>query len=170
MTALIFVRVLQCQLFLLIYLFLFLFFSCQVLQTASVENWGECPFSTSRPSLDVWDGSSPLYPVYHTVSERWIHWARWKHSWQQAFLYKDTIINVCVLQKCHIKCIPLLVTSKSLFTLYWVWWLTSLILLYQTPQLREICRKSCSSWSLRSLSWRSSLRWEGQWGLCWQRS
>lgn len=76
----------------------------------------------------------------------------------------------------HIKCVTvdtsvrLLVTSKIMFTLYWVWWFISLILLYQTTQLREICRKSCSSWSLRSLSWRSSLRWEEQWGLCWQRS
>lgn len=83
-------------------------------------------------------------------------------------LQRYEIINV--LQKCHIRRIPLLVTSKILFTMYCVWWLISLILLYQTPQLREICRKSCSSWSLRSLSWRSSLRWEGQWGLCWQRS
>lgn len=48
--------------------------------------------------------------------------------------------------------------------------LISLILLYQTHQLREIYKKSCSSWSLRSPSWRSSQRWEEQWGLYWQRS
>lgn len=60
----------------------FFSFSSQVLSQASVENWREYPLNTSRPSLDVWDGSSPLYPVYHTVSERWIHRTRWKQSHQ----------------------------------------------------------------------------------------
>lgn len=46
----------------------------------------------------------------------------------------------------------------------------SLIWLCQTPQLSEIYRKSCSSWSLRSPSWRSWRRWEERWGLCSHRS
>lgn len=49
-------------------------------------------------------------------------------------------------------------------------WRKSLILPYQTAQLSEISRKSCSSWNLRSHSWRSSQRWGEQWGLWWQRS
>lgn len=56
-------------------------FPWQVLSKASVENWGKYPLNSQRPALDVWDGSSPLYPVYHTVSERWICWTRWKQSW-----------------------------------------------------------------------------------------
>lgn len=73
------------------------FFSWQVLQTASVEDRGKYTLNTSRPSPNVRDGSSSLYPVYHTVSERWIHWVRWILSEQQPSLYINSkIINVAV--------------------------------------------------------------------------
>lgn len=74
------------------------FFVCflQILPTTSVENRGECSLNTSRPSLDVWDGSSSLYPLYHPVSEGWIRRTRWKQSEHQSsllfFLRREIVI------------------------------------------------------------------------------
>lgn len=120
-----------------------------------------------------------------------------KSSYDKSFLYKDTrsqikhqtcpihfyfdILNrmwiPCCISKAWLNqlCMPdssarQVFTSKPMLTVCWVWCLRTLILLHQTAQPREIYRKSCSSWNLRSPSWRSSQRWAEQWGPCWQRS
>lgn len=53
-------------------------------------------------------------------------------------LQRHEIINVSVLQKYHIRRIPLLVASKILFTLYWVWWLISYLALPDTSTERDL--------------------------------